>query len=321
MTYRIPLPKGGDRTTLDIVDPFSSMVQRFLRREGLRSYEPETAATLLTLFEMQEGPFVFFDVGANIGLYSHLCAAMFENSEVHAFEPTPVIAEIARSIAYANSIDVQVIEAAVSDEAGTAALHLSNTSDASNSLEKGFKPSSDSLQVDRLTLDEYRRRTGSSPATLKIDVETHEAAVLAGAAELLLADRPFVIVEVLRRKRTEQGKAIQAAFAELGYEFYQLTATPDWVPQANIRGSGTVERDWLLAPSSLPPNFAERWSEWQQRLDQCGPDRNSRPPLGGAAAAAFRRGGATELVSSAGRFVAKDLVPLARRMFRRPEHR
>ncbi|MFN3255090.1 MAG: FkbM family methyltransferase [Ilumatobacter sp.] len=313
MSYRIPLPAGGARPTLDVIDPFSSMVQRFLRREGLAAYEPETAATLLALFDQHDGPFTLYDVGANIGLYSHLCAAMFDDATVHAFEPTPDVAEIARSIARANSLPVEVFEAAVSDSPGTATLFLSETSDASNSLVDGFKTSIGEIDVQRITLDEHWATTGVAPAVLKIDVETHEPEVLAGAMEMIAATRPYVVIEVLRRRKTDQGPIIQAAFEGLGYSFYPLSATTDWQPAASITGSGTVERDWLLAPEPLPADFAERWTIWSQRLTACTRDRNSRPPIGGAARAAYRRGGVRELRTSGQRFVDDVVRPGLRR--------
>ncbi|BAN03317.1 FkbM family methyltransferase [Ilumatobacter coccineus] len=317
MSYTIPLPAGGARDTLDVIDPFSSMVQRFLRREGLAAYEPETAATLLSLFDMQTGPFTYYDVGSNIGLYSHLCAALFPDADVHAFEPTPEIAAISRSIAEANGLDVQVVEVAVSDGSGTADLHLSQTSDASNSLVEGFKESSGSVTVQRIRLDDHRARTGRPPTVLKIDVETHEPEVLAGAMEIIANDRPYVIIEVLRRRGTDQGAAIQAAFDGLGYTYYPLTAIPTWKSKTKVKGSGTVERDWLFAPEPLPDDFADRWVTWQSRLAACTSSRNSRPPIGGAAVAAYRRGGPVELLSSCRRFVGEDLVPTLRRRFAR----
>lgn len=313
MTYRIPLPGGGTQPTLDVIDPYSSMIQRFVRRDGLCAYEPETAATLLTLFELQGGPFTLYDVGANVGLYSHLCAAMFDTADVRAFEPTPEIAAICRSIAAANDLDVHVVEAAMSDQPGTATLHLSDTSDASNSLVAGFKKAHGRIEVERVTLDQYRERTGAAPAILKIDVETHEPAVLAGATELLAVDRPAVLVEVLRRRKHDHGAAIQAAFDGLGYSYYRLSATPDWTPHDTIRGSGTIERDWLLTPTPLPPEFADRWLDWQARLTMCTPDRNSRPPIGGAARAAYHRGGVEETIRSGRRFLRDDLGRTLRR--------
>ena len=308
MTYRIPLPAGGYRNSLDVIDPFSSMVQRFLRREGLGAYERETAATLLALCDQRDAPFQLFDVGANIGLYSHLCAAMFANARVTSFEPTPEIAEIARTIASVNGLAVEVVEAAVSDESGTADLHLSQTSDASNSLVEGFKLSDGSVRVERLRLDDHVASTGVGPDILKIDVETHEPAVLAGAREVITEHRPHVVIEVLRRRGVDQGAEIQSAFEGLGYVFYELSGDPTWTPRDSIRGSGTIERDWLLAPAPLSDDFGDRWSSWSDALAACTPDRNSRPPIVGAARAAYDRGGLGELMRSGAGFFMDDVV-------------
>ena len=304
VTYRIPLPEGGRRTSLDVVDPSSSMVQRFLRREGLGAYEPATAATLLTLFELEPGTIRFVDVGANIGLYSHLCAAMFRDPVVHAFEPTPSTASIARAIARANRLDVEIVEAAVSDRDGRAELHLSQTSDASNSLVDGFKISHEAVSVELVRLDDHVARTGIAPSILKIDVETHEPEVLAGATETIRTHRPWIVVEVLRRRGTDHGPAVERALAGIeGYSFFPLSATPDWRPRQHLSGSGTVERDWLLAPVELPDDFAPRWQEWRRRLAACTPDRNPRPSVGHAVRLAHARGGWGEVFASARRAV------------------
>jgi hypothetical protein len=87
MAYRIPLPEGGRSTSLDIVEPNTTAVQRFIRREGLGAYEPPTAAAMLSLCAMLDPGFVVYDVGANMGLYGQLAASMFSPSIVHSFEP------------------------------------------------------------------------------------------------------------------------------------------------------------------------------------------------------------------------------------------
>ena len=130
MSYTLPLPGRADR--LDIVDPNSTAVQRALRRDGLAGYEAVTMATLLTLFEQQAPGFSFYDVGANMGLYSLLCAALFDVQTVHAFEPTPSTAATARRIVRANNANVAVFECALGDENQMAELHLSDASDSSN---------------------------------------------------------------------------------------------------------------------------------------------------------------------------------------------
>jgi hypothetical protein len=182
---------------------------------------------------------------------------------------------------------------------------------------EGFKESRGVVTVKLLRLDDFRHELGRGPAVLKIDVETHEPEVLAGAVEMIKTDRPYVVIEVLRRRGNDQGAAIQAIFEGLGYSYYELAPQPDWIPRDKMRGSGTIARDWLLAPQPLDEEFGAAWARWEQRLAECTPERNSRVPIGGAAAAAYRRGGISELVLSGRRFVSEDLAVAVRRRMRR----
>jgi FkbM family methyltransferase len=302
MAYRIPLPEGGRSTSLDIVEPNTTAVQRFIRREGLGAYEPPTAAAMLSLCEMRDPGFVVYDVGANMGLYGQLAASMFSPSMVHAFEPAPASADIARRIGRRNRLALTVHQVAVSDQVGVAALHLSPVSDASNSLVEGFRDTDVHIDVPTTTIDAMVERTGDHPDIIKIDVETHERAVLDGARATIERDRPALIVEVLRRKGHDHGVEISEFLAGLGYRCFELGAEPDWHPHAEVRGSGTTDRDWLLLPDDLPVDFPERWSTWRDRLSACTVDRNPRLPVAASIGAALRRGGWREVAATADRY-------------------
>ncbi len=302
MTYRIPLPEGGRSSTLDIIEPNTTATQRFIRREGLGAYEPPTAAAMLALCETYDRGFVVFDVGANMGLYGQLAASMFSPSIVHSFEPAPASAEVAQRISHGNGLAITVHEVAVSDEVGHAALHLSPVSDASNSLVEGFRVTDDRIDVRTVTIDSVVQETGDPPDIIKIDVETHERAVLDGARMTIENHRPSLIIEVLRRKGHDHGEEINAFFAGLGYRCFELSAEPDWEPHAGVRGSGTTDRDWLVVPDDLPIGFPERWVVWRDRLSACTAERNPRPPIGESVKAAFRRGGWREVVATADRY-------------------
>ncbi|MDX2380325.1 MAG: FkbM family methyltransferase, partial [Acidimicrobiia bacterium] len=303
MSYRIPLPTDGQRS-LDIVEPNSTAVQRSLRRNGLAAYEPPTVATLLALFEDQPDGFGFFDVGANMGLYALLCASLFEPEVVDAFEPTPSTSQVARTIVKKNGLDVTVAEIALSDSNGTVTLHLSDKSDASNSLVEGFKTSSAGIDVERTRLDDYVQRTGHRPQVMKIDVETHEPEVLAGADETIRRERPFIVIEVLNRHGRDHGLEITEAMAPYAYSYYELSDPADWHPRSEVTGAlGTPHHDWLLAPAPLDDQFAARCEVWRDRLARCGPERNSRVPVRRSVMAAARRGGVREVVAAGGRYI------------------
>lgn len=301
MTYRIALPVGGRLPSLDIIDPNSSAVQRFLRREALAGYEPSTAAALLASFGRAGAGFSFVDVGANIGLYSALCAALFEPSHVLALEPTPSIAAIARQIADANGLTIDVQELAASSSARVASLHLADAADVSNSLESGFKASEQSVEVQTVRLDDLIESTHAAPLVMKIDVEGHEAPALEGARTVLEHRRPVVVVEVLNRRNGRLAEAISAAIAGLGYRAYELAPQPSWDEHD---GPVTVgeHRDWLLLPEPIDDAFIEAWSCWSERLSACTPDRSSRLPIIRTTLAAFRRGGVSEVKASFDRF-------------------
>jgi len=305
VTYRIPLPAGGRTDRLDIVEPNSTAVQRFLRRDGLCAYEPPTIAALLALFEQADPGFTFFDVGANMGLYALVAATMFESAHVHAFEPTPSTVRVLRKVVSANDAAVDVIDAATSDTTGTAMLHFSNASDASNSLVAGFKDSRGGTEVMTIRVDDHVRQSGVRPDIMKIDVETFEPAVLHGARHTIETARPYIVIEVLNRRGHDHGEEITAAMAEHGYVYYRLGEEPDWSPRDVVTGTpGSRHNDWLLAPGELDDAFPELVARWRTRLSDCTPERNSRVPIGRSVAAAMRRGGVSEVVATVKRYAA-----------------
>lgn len=303
MSYRIPLPDGGRATTLDILEPNSTAVQRFIRRSGLGEYERSTAAAVLALCESRDPGFVFFDVGANMGLYGGMAAALFSPRMVHLFEPAPAAADVGRRIMSKNRLAAEVFEAAVSDSTGRAALHLSPVSDASNSLVEGFRKATGQLDVETIRLDDHVERTGLVPDIVKIDVETHENAVLAGAGDVIAAHRPAMVVEVLRRRGRDHGEELTDLMAPHGYHYYQLDASPDFVVRPAMSGSGTVDRDWLLLPEPITDELIESWRRWEQRLSECTVDRNPRPPVGRTIRAAYERGGFGEVIAATRRYL------------------
>jgi FkbM family methyltransferase len=302
VTYLIPLPGRTDR--LDIVEPNSTSVQRALRREGLAAYEPSTVTTLLTLFD-RTANLAFFDAGANMVLYALPCAAIFDPEHVHAFEPTPETVEVMQNAVRANRLDIDVIACALGDTDTTAELHLSSVSDSSNSLVKGFKQSVGTVIVPVRRLDTHVDSTGVAPNVMKIDVETFEPAVLAGAIDTIATHRPYIVIEVLHRRGHDHGDEITEVMDPFGYHYYRLDEASTWRAEPRITGSRTgADRDWLLAPEPLDGDFGVSWDDWRSKLRACGPERNSRVPIGRSVLVALRRGGPTEVVATARRYVA-----------------
>jgi len=273
MSFYTPLPvhpNNDSRSHIDIVDGKSTAVQRALRRDGLAGYEAPTVAAFLAAAGSEDPGFVFFDVGANIGLYSALCGALFDPAHVIAFEPTPDTARIARKIARVNRLPTRVEELALGQSPGMASLYLSAKSDASNSLVEGFKESVGTIEVDVRTLDDYVNESCLIPDIIKIDAETFEPDILAGSREVLTTHRPLLIVEALHRRGRDHGVDVTTVMDGLGYFYYDISTYSEWQPRTNITGDPEGEdRDWLLSPEPLPENFGELFELWETAVSSC----------------------------------------------------
>lgn len=135
------------------------------------------------------------DVGANRGETLELILSIAPDGRHIAYEPIPALAQ-QLAISYPQ---VEVRNAACSDEAGSAEFtHVLNAPAMSGLRQRADLPA-DAAQVEQITVrldrlddalpDDY------VPSLLKIDVEGAELLVLRGAAETLARHRPFVLFE------------------------------------------------------------------------------------------------------------------------------
>lgn len=137
---------------------------------------------------------IFFDVGANNGLYG-LIAAAVSGCEVHAFEPHYASYYVTTRNIYLNKLESQMFSypVAVADQDGFGKLFLSSTT-AGKSLNNygDARPSDDPLWNAMIpqgsvsmSLDSFVEKTGIVPHHVKIDVDGLEPQIIRGAAKLL----------------------------------------------------------------------------------------------------------------------------------------
>ncbi len=263
----LPLPPRPDgrpsrREPLLLVAPADQYVARTLGRGGLRDYEPEALACFLAMTDVA-GPGAVLDIGANIGVYA-LTAAALTDREVLAFEPTPSTGATARRLADSHGLAVDLRSTALGRESGTATFYLSDRTDSSNSLASGFRPSGHQLEVDVRRLDELVAEEGLHPAVLKVDTETTEPDVLAGAAGTISSLRPWILCEVLAG-RTET--ALQQVMEPFGYYFFHVVDEVPWPRATALTGDPTYRHlMWLFAPSEPPAEFWSSWQGWRDAL-------------------------------------------------------
>ena len=287
LIVRVPQAIAGPSDSirwLNVLDPRKTAVQRELRRSGLAGYEPATQSTLLALMEDAPEGGCFIDIGAHIGVYSSLVAAVFRSASprVIAVEPTPATAALARKLARVNGLDIDVVETAISDRPGEATLYLSDKAETSNSLNEDFREHAEHVVVATTTLDALIEERGLRPHLIKIDVETHEHAVLRGAWDTIERFRPWIVVEVLDSSDAGPLSVALDHAIGLGYTLYPLVPEADWTAGHPRQGTRAQEgyRDWLLAPTPIDDSLADRVVAWRQAIRACAKDTNAIVPRG-----------------------------------------
>ena len=203
-----------------------SGVAEFEWSMALNSSEKEPATERALKRHVAEGA-VVLDVGANVGYFTLLAAYLAgPGGRVHAFEPTPRTAgRLSENVALNQLRTVEVIEAAASDQPGSAWLTVEEDSEG-NWLE----PSGDAqrgVRVPTITLDGWADERGLARVdVVKMDCEGWEPNVLRGARRLLeRSGLPPLIVEInataLQRAGHSAGSIIDQ-LTSLGYALWQL---------------------------------------------------------------------------------------------------
>lgn len=138
------------------------------------------------------------DVGGNIGGFADQARQLWPAARITSFEPIPNCAKANRRNA-ANRWTVHQV--AISDRVGKAALHFCENQPSASTMEEpgGYRASVGI--VDRFTdhevqmrpLDYYQNECVVGELLVKVDVEGHEAAVLAGARQTLSVARAVIV--------------------------------------------------------------------------------------------------------------------------------
>lgn len=160
------------------------------------------------------------DVGANYGLYAlNAARAVGPGGRVVAFEPGAEPARHLRRSVEANRFgQVQVVQAALSDHAGTGQLSTDRDAAlAEVSTEEGAAGEAVTL----MTLDQADRDLDLQAATfLKMDAEGHEPRIIDGGPRFFERASPLGLVEVRAGDRID--RSLPARLARWGYEGLRL---------------------------------------------------------------------------------------------------
>jgi FkbM family methyltransferase len=136
------------------------------------------------------------DIGCSIGVYAAEMARYAD--KVIAFEANPAVAQFSRMVA---PHSVEVVNVALSSAAGRAPLKIPRnpkgaTIDELATIESGNPMHTSDAAITEVEMKRLDDMGISNCSFIKIDGEGHEEAVLDGAAALIAAQRPVLMIEL-----------------------------------------------------------------------------------------------------------------------------
>jgi FkbM family methyltransferase len=209
------------------IDPAGAVIRfsgfaspRFRARLDLRRQKSKGDLAPRIAEELVRAGDVALDVGARWGTYTILLARSVGSAGlVYAFEPNRQHARALTAIARASGT-VRVCSFALSDEAGSANLHIPFLGKrAADGLASLGQPSRAhrTIQVERRRIDDFPFERIDF---IKCDVEGHELAVFRGGEATLRRLRPLVLVEIEQRHAGADIDGTLAYLESLDYSGY-----------------------------------------------------------------------------------------------------
>ena len=181
---------------------------------------------------------VVFDIGANVGAYSMLCATWAgEHGRVYAFEPAPAArAGLMRHLALNGLADRVVVQPqAVSDRISKAPFLITASGGDSRLLQHGV---SGAVMVRTLAIDDFCAARGVTPDVIKMDIEGAELAALRGARHTIArcGSRLALFVELHPSLWAAQGYSRRDLEQELETQGLRAEALPGIADPWDIAG-------------------------------------------------------------------------------------
>jgi len=212
---------------------------------------------------------VVVDCGAHAGLFSVVAGRVTGGAgRLVAVEPNSDTARLLRrNLTHHGLAAARVVEVAVDEQRGEAALHLMPAGKAAYASLCVSTGSTGDVSVHTTTLDDLLRDEGlGSVDFLKLDIEGAEVRALAGAARAVAERRlPLIMVEVTElnlRAAGESTETLRRAFTNAGYQLCRFNAAS--LTLEADRAAGPIWYDNLFA--CLDPDAV------RQRFEACPPE-------------------------------------------------
>ena len=226
----VPITPGGSFKMVH----HGYVIENELFWRGLEGWEKVSARLWVLLCRRSH---TILDIGANTGVYALIAKTVQPEATVAAVEPVQRVFSKMQANFALNPGSIHAVHAAVSDSTGTATLYDLPESEhvLSVSLESEWNKASTQLrpvEVPCVTVMDLLARIGSAEVDLlKIDVETHEAAVLRGFIDLIRKDRPTMLIEILNDTVAQQVMDLIGGLDYLYFNIDEVTWPPRQLPE------------------------------------------------------------------------------------------
>jgi FkbM family methyltransferase len=239
LVFEGPFIVPVDGQTFHMLNGYGREIESTIFWNGLYAFESNTLQWWQILAKRSQ---VILDIGANTGIYALMAKTLNPSAEVHAFEPiSRVYSILTANIALNQAVHltpppIAVHCMALSDYSGEGQMfdlpveHMYTASlNKDIHAERGNPMPACTEQVTVQRLDHFLNSHHCERLDLiKIDVESHEPAVLRGLGDWLIRCHPSMIVEIWNNS---VGEAVEGALQGCEYLYFALT---DKAPELRV---------------------------------------------------------------------------------------
>ena len=201
--------------------PFTHASIRW-RKQQLEPGISKLVKKIAKVLDLQNDQGCFFDVGANVGLYTWEVSKICPHRKILAFEPDPEnIKLLDQTVCESDLQNLTICKCALGDQNGDVLFFQDNLTSATGCVagknapwvQKYLNSSANEIRVKINALDSVVSKE-NNPSLIKIDVEGHEVEVLQGGRNTLTKIKPLLIVESFPPKQ----RTVLSLMRDLGYK-------------------------------------------------------------------------------------------------------
>lgn len=261
------LPEGiAVRSRSQQIELFLDPVDQHLVPYTLMNFHAYEEAETEFLKSVTEPDWTILDIGANCGWYALALARKFPRIEIHAFEPIPNTNRIlSRNIDLNGFKNIHTHLLGLSDQEATLEFLYTPGCSGATSLTLAGQPTGpgkplQSISCTTSTIDIFCRSRNLAPKLIKCDVEGAELMVMRGGEGTIAANKPIILIELLRKWALKFSYHPNDVFSLLGRHGYKaFTLSPDALTPCAEVDESTRETNFVFLHEEQHQHIIAAW--------------------------------------------------------------